>query len=178
MHAAVVECRAFELVPFAGGQSRGHVADPDDGQLADLALGDEILDRIVIPGVAQIEVDRGEERRVFSQFHGFPFVFDVVGNGFFGNDVFSAGESLFDLRFPRVGQGEQSHGLYGGVVEDFLFVGDHFRLRGEFPGPGARFGRYVADAGDLPFFALSEFFEEKSSHSAEADQTDSDGVHL
>ena len=58
VHAAVVEGRTFVFVSLAGCESRGHVADADDRQLADLALRDEVADGLVIPGIAQIEVHR------------------------------------------------------------------------------------------------------------------------
>ena len=177
MHAAVVERRPFILVPFARSEPGRHVADAHDGQFADLALSDEILDRIVVPGVAQIEVHRREERCAFGHLHGFPFVFDAVGDGFFGNDVFARRKSLFDLCFARVCQGEESYDLNRGIVENELLVGNDPCLRSEFMRQVAGFGANVADVGDLPLSAFAELLEIEAAHAAEADQTDSDGVH-
>ena len=128
MHAAVVERGAFVFMPFARDETGRHVADAHDGQFADLTLCDEILDRIMIPRVAQIEVHGGEQGRAFGHFDGFPFVLYAVGDGFFGDDVLACGKSLFDLRFAGVGQGEESYDLNRGIVENELFVGEVYLI--------------------------------------------------
>ena len=164
-------------MPFARDETGRHVADAHDGQFADLTLCDEILDRIMIPRVAQIEVDGGEQGRAFGHFDGFPFVLYAVGDGFLGDDVLACGKSLFDLRFAGVGQGEESYDLNRGIVENELFVGDDLRSGSEFMRQIAGFGAGVADVGDLPLSAFAEFLEVETAHAAEADQSDSDGVH-
>ena len=82
VHAAVVEGRSFVFVPLAGCQPRGHVADPDDGQFADLALFDEVFDGFVVPRIAQVEIDRREHVALLGQFDCLPLLFDAFGNGF------------------------------------------------------------------------------------------------
>ena len=178
MHAAVVEGGAFVFVSFAGGQSGGHVADPDDGQVSDFTLVDEILDCLVVPGVPQIEVYRCEQGRGFGQFDGFPLSLHAVGDGFFGNDMLPGGERLFDLFQSRIREGEKSDDLYFGVVEDLLLVGDDFCFGRLFPGVFAGFLRGVADVGDLPFLAFLHLLEVETSHSAESDQTNFYRIHF
>ena len=175
VHAAVVERGTFVFV--ARSQSRSHVADPDDGQFADLALGDEIFDRIVIPGVAQVEVHRREQGRVLGQLDGLPFVFDTVGNGFFSDDVLARGESPLDLRFARVGQSEQPHDLHFGIVENNLFVIHNLRPGGQFARQVPRFGADVADVRNVPPAAFLHLVEVETSHSAEADKANFYRIH-
>ena len=177
MHAAVVERGTFVFVALARSQSRSHVADPDDGQFADLALGDEIFDRIVIPGVAQVEVHRREQGRVLGQLDGLPFVFDTVGNGFFSDDVLARGESPLDLRFARVGQSEQPHDLHFGIVENNLFVIHNLRPGGQLARQVPRFGADVADVRNVPPAAFLHLVEVETSHSAEADKANFYRIH-
>lgn len=177
VHAAVVERGAFVFVALARSQSRSHVADPDDGQFADLALGDEIFDRIVIPGVAQVEVHRREQGRVLGQLDGLPFVFDTVGNGFFSDDVLARGESPLDLRFARVGQSEQPHDLHFGIVENNLFVIHNLRPGGQLARQVPRFGADVADVRNVPPAAFLHLVEVETSHSAEADKANFYRIH-
>ena len=63
VHAAVVEWRALGLVAFAGHVAGRHVADADDGKIADLAFLDEVDDFLVVPGVAIEEVHRNHLAR-------------------------------------------------------------------------------------------------------------------
>ena len=178
MHAAVVEGRTLVFVSFAGCESRGHVADADDRQLADLALRDEVADGLVIPGIAQIEVHRREQGRFFGQLHGLPLLFGAFGDRFFRNDVFPGGDGLFDLFLAGVGQGEKPHDLDLGIVENHLFVGDDFRSGSQFMRQLPGFGRKVADIYDIPFSAFLHFVEVETSHSSETDQADLNRIHF
>ena len=178
VHPAVVERRPFVFVPLARRQPRRHVAYADDRQFADLARGDELLDRIVIPRIAQIEVDRGEQRRLFDERHRLPFAFHAVGDRFLRDDMLACRDGLADLRQTGVGQREETDDRHLGIVEDDLFIGDYLRLRSQPAGLLPRFGRDVADVGHLPPSALLHLFEIKPAHSAEADHTDFNRIHF
>src|SRR5271165_4880590 len=58
MHPAVVERRAFGIVPFQRHVARRHMADPDHGQVANLPLRNKSLNVLVVPGVPIEQVDR------------------------------------------------------------------------------------------------------------------------
>lgn len=116
------------------------MADADDGQLADLAPVDELADRLVVPRIAQIEVDGREERGLLDKLYGLPFVFDAIGDGLFGDNVLSGGDGPGDLFRTRVGKGAQGDGLDRRVVEQLPFVGHDLRAGGESAGCGPCFG--------------------------------------
>ena len=60
MHAAVVERRAFGVMAFQRHVARCHVTDAKHRQIANLALGDEALNILVIPGIA-VEQIHGDQ---------------------------------------------------------------------------------------------------------------------
>src|SRR6476469_2627518 len=56
VHAAIMKWRAFRIVALKRHVSGRHVADTDQGQIANLACGNEPLDLLVIPGIAIEEI--------------------------------------------------------------------------------------------------------------------------
>ena len=87
-------------------------------------------------------------------------------------------DGLCNLLLAGIGQCEEPDDLHFGIVEDELFVGYDLCAGYEPAGEFTRFGRKVADVGDLPLSALQHLVEVESAHPAEADQADFDWVHF
>ena len=87
------------------------MADAQDGQFADFSFVDELPHGVVIPRVAQVEVDAADQSAGFRHVHHLPFFLYRVGYRFFGQNMFPVSNRLFDLFFPRVCQGEKSYKL-------------------------------------------------------------------
>ena len=125
VHAAVVEGGTLVFVPFARCKSRRHVADADDGQFAYLALVYPMFYIIMVPRVAQVQVDGREDGGVLGSFHRLPFFLNAFGNGFLADDVFSTCHGFLNLVPARVGQGKQSDHFYAVVGKHFVFIFHH-----------------------------------------------------
>lgn len=94
------------------------MADPDNGQVADLSLGDKSLDIFVIPGIPIEKVDGNEAIAGLDLPDQLPFCCDVGAKGLFCEDMLAVGERLSDLLWPCVSQGEQSDHVNRRIVED------------------------------------------------------------
>ena len=103
---------------------------------------------------------------------------DGVGDGFFGDDVLSGGDGPGDLFRTRIRQGAQGDDLDGGIVKDFPLIGYDLRTRDKPAGCSPCLGGEITDAGDLPAVAFQQFVEVETSHAAESDQPDLDGIHF
>ncbi len=94
VHAAIMKSRPFSLMPFARGKPWGHMAYTHHGQITYITRLDAFLECFQIPRIADIEVDRRNNRGRLGQPHRLPFVFRSVGNRFFGNYMFTGCHSL------------------------------------------------------------------------------------
>ena len=104
MHTAIVEARTFIFVTFTWGQSWRHVTHTDYGQFTQFALVDKTFHRLMIPRVAEIEIDGGEHIRVFRCAYHIPLAFHGVGHGFLRDDVLAIAHGLINLLLAKVGQ--------------------------------------------------------------------------
>ena len=129
VHAAVVEGGSLVFVPFSGGESGRHVADADDGELADFSASDKILHDLRVPGIAEVEVDGAELVGRFFELDDVPLFAEFVGEGFFADDVLAGLYCLLDSACPGVGQCEKTDALHFGVIPDIAFVGSENGLR-------------------------------------------------
>ena len=122
VHAAVVEGRAFEFVPFSWGESWCHVADAYDGEFAYLSALDEVLHGLGVPCVSEVEVDGAELVCRLLELDHVPFLAEFVGEWFLADDVFASLDCFLYSACSCVSQGEEAHALHFGVVPEVAFV--------------------------------------------------------
>ena len=92
--------------------------DADHGEVADLALGDEALNVLVIPGIAIEKIDGDEAVAGFDLVDQVPFCGDVGANRFFRQHVFPVCQGMANLLRACISQGEQSDGIDRRVAEN------------------------------------------------------------
>ena len=68
-----MEGGAFIFVTFARCETRSHVADSQNGKFADLALINKLFDSLMIPGVAEIQIDGRKTTGFLGDVYYFPF---------------------------------------------------------------------------------------------------------
>lgn len=169
VHSAIVEWRAFGFVAFAGHMAGGHVADPDDCQIADLAFLDEVDDLLVVPGVAIEKIDGNHLAGGFDRLNQFPLGLGVNRDGLLGDHVQAGGQCFAHLSGTGICQSEQAHGVETLISEDLVLVGDD---SGRGNSPAGQFARgrvHVTDIADVPQLALLHHRYKATTHSAKAD---------
>ena len=111
-------------MPLSRRQAGGHVADADNGQLANLAPPDKFLDRVVIPRATQIKIHRAQRLGFLHATHGLPLALDRIRHRLFRHDMLPASHRLPDLPQAGIRQGEQSDDLNLRVLENLPLVRD------------------------------------------------------
>jgi hypothetical protein len=171
VHAAIVKGRALGFMALEGHVARGHVADANDGEVADFALCDELLNFLVIPGVAVEQINRDETVAGFDFADELPFGFDVGRDGLFGKHMLAVGQGLADLLRTGICQGEQADGVDAGISKDGVgsAVDDGVRsvLRGEVAGLAAD----IVDRSHFPQGAFLHGGKKTAAHSPVAEDS-------
>jgi hypothetical protein len=95
-------------VSLAGHEAGRHVADANDGQLADLSAGDEREDLLVIPGVAIEQIDGDDAPGDLDRLDKAPPGPGVGGDRLFSQHMEVARKRLADQIGPSIGEREKA----------------------------------------------------------------------
>jgi hypothetical protein len=172
VHAAVVEGRPLGLVTLARQEVGRQMGQVQDRQLPDLAGGDEIAHRPVVPGVAVEEVDDHVPVAGLDFSQQALFLHDGRGEGFVRQHVQAAREGSANKTWARVGEREDPDGFNPSARDQPLaiIVGDE---------DGHRIARQreagripVIDPGHLPSRVVAKDGEVSRPHGAEPDDAD------
>ena len=169
VHTAVVKGRALGVVTLEGHMAGGHVADANDSEVANFALRDELLDFLVIPGVAVKEIDGNDAVASLDFANEVPLGTHVGGDGLFGEDVFMRSESAADLLGTGIRESEKADNVDGRIGEDgfggLINGGGGDFLGGKLAGVIAN----IVDGGDFPQVVFEHGGYKTTAHPAVAE---------
>ena len=117
VHAAIVKRRAFWAMAFGGHQARRLVRNTNDRQVADLAVRDEALDGMVIPGTAIEHVHSHQPIASLDLLQELPFLAQRRGERFFCDHMLASIQRSTQQYRAYVGERENTDHIERGIAK-------------------------------------------------------------